>query len=242
MTGSAVSLGAYFAKLATLQAKHTFSLCLALDLFSGTADGSIELAQLLAGEIVVPLPVYVAWGRGTLPAKVAQRWRDGEEVCENVRLLGTSSLAGPAGTGSYYAQTSQACFSSRRASESLHSRALLRIQPTRIPRYVFSLSSYASYCNGARCAELTQSPGLLVHDGRALVVSFAPLPGTHNSPAPFCTSCIPRHPPHVLLPPLCQSPFEEAPDSLGALSHRHVSPSSAGRRHHRIEDRRIGGT
>lgn len=89
VTGSAnTSLAGYFKKLATLQAKHQFDLCLALDLFSGVQDDSLELAQLLAGQIKSPLQIYCAVGGGVLPPKVLERIGRAEEVAENVLMLG----------------------------------------------------------------------------------------------------------------------------------------------------------
>lgn len=72
-----------------MQTKHSFSLCLALDLFSGMDNESLELAELLAGKIEVPLQVYVGTGGGILPDKVLDKVRRGEEVCTNVMVLGT---------------------------------------------------------------------------------------------------------------------------------------------------------
>ena len=89
VTGSAQgSLASYFKKLASMQAKHNFDLCLALDLFSDVPNDSLELAQLLAGEIKSPVQIYAAVGGGVLPAKVLERAARGEEVAENVMMLG----------------------------------------------------------------------------------------------------------------------------------------------------------
>lgn len=91
VTGQASnSLRLFFTKLAALQTKHSFSLCLALDLFSNISNDSIELAELLAGKIVVPVQVYVAVGGGILPRKVLDKMEKGEEICTNVTVLSKS--------------------------------------------------------------------------------------------------------------------------------------------------------
>lgn len=91
MTGGASSsIHTFCTKLRTLQAKHSFSLCLALDLFSDIPDDSLDLAELIAGKIDVPVQVYVAVGGGKLPSKIVQKMQNGEEVCKNVMVLGTS--------------------------------------------------------------------------------------------------------------------------------------------------------
>ncbi|KAK4704499.1 CWF19-like protein 1, partial [Phenoliferia sp. Uapishka_3] len=86
--GASSSIPTFFTKLRTLQAKHNFSICLALDLFSDVPDDSLDLAQLIAGEIDVPVQVYVAVGGGKLPNKIVQKMKNGEEVCKNVTVLG----------------------------------------------------------------------------------------------------------------------------------------------------------
>lgn len=92
VTGAAhSSIKSFVAKLTALQTKHSFSLCLALDLFSDVQDDSLELAELLAGKIVVPVQVYVAVGGGVIPQKVLDKVARGEEVCTNVTLLGPFS-------------------------------------------------------------------------------------------------------------------------------------------------------
>lgn len=92
VTGSAKGgLGSYFKKVSAMQAKHNFDLCLALDLFSDVPNDSLELAQLLAGEIKSPVQIYAAVGGGVLPAKVLDRMGKGEEVAENVMMLGEQS-------------------------------------------------------------------------------------------------------------------------------------------------------
>lgn len=90
VTGRATNgLAAYFKKLETMQSKHSFSVVLALDLFSGLEDNSLELAQLMAGQISVPkVQIYVSVGQGSLPSKVQLKVDNGEEVCENVTVLG----------------------------------------------------------------------------------------------------------------------------------------------------------
>lgn len=93
VTGPAPSLQAYFTKLSTLQAKHSFDLVLALDLFSSatTTDDSTELAQLLAGQFNIPVPVYATVGAAPLPGKVRAKVDTGEEICHNLSLLGKLS-------------------------------------------------------------------------------------------------------------------------------------------------------
>lgn len=88
VTGQAnSSLRTFFTKLVGLQTKHSFSLCLALDLFSNIENDSIELAELLAGKIDVPVQVYVAVGGGILPKKIVDKMAKGEEICKNVTVL-----------------------------------------------------------------------------------------------------------------------------------------------------------
>jgi hypothetical protein len=89
VTGAAsTSLKGYFAKLAALQTKHTFSLVLALDLFSNVDNDNLDLAELLAGKISVPVQVYIGVGGGVLPEKVRAKVEAGEEICTNVTVLG----------------------------------------------------------------------------------------------------------------------------------------------------------
>lgn len=92
VTGPAPSLAAYFTKLTNLQAKHSFDLILAQDLFSQTDNDDLELAQLLAGQIKVPVQVYVAVA-GALPEKIRAKVASGEEICSNLSVLGQSSSA-----------------------------------------------------------------------------------------------------------------------------------------------------
>ncbi|KAI5476200.1 hypothetical protein MNV49_007962 [Pseudohyphozyma bogoriensis] len=93
VTGAASSsISTFFTKLAALQAKHAFSLVLAMDLFSGTPNDSLDLAELLAGTITVPVQVYVSVGGGELPEKIREKIRNGEEVCRNVTMLGKSGI------------------------------------------------------------------------------------------------------------------------------------------------------
>lgn len=96
VTGRATNgLASYFKKLEAMQSKHSFSVVLALDLFSGLEDDSIELAQLMAGQIAVPeVQIYVSVGQGDIPRKVQLKVDNGEEVCENVTVLG-KTLAEP---------------------------------------------------------------------------------------------------------------------------------------------------
>lgn len=82
------ALASYFKKLNAMQAKHNFDLCLALDLFSGVQNDSLELAQLLAGEIKSSVQIYAAVGGGVLPPKVLERMGRGEELTDNVMILG----------------------------------------------------------------------------------------------------------------------------------------------------------
>lgn len=86
--GAASSIHTFFTKLRSLQTKHSFSLVLALDLFSDIPDDSLDLAELIAGKIDVPVQVYVAIGGGKLPNKIVEKLKHGEEVCKNVMVLG----------------------------------------------------------------------------------------------------------------------------------------------------------
>ncbi|GAA6016543.1 hypothetical protein JCM10207_002834 [Rhodosporidiobolus poonsookiae] len=93
VTGPAsTGLAAYFTKLSQLQAKHSFSLVLASDLFSSTNNDDPELDQLIKGEIKVPVQVYAAQGAGSLPDKVQQKVDGGEEVCANLSVLPKAGL------------------------------------------------------------------------------------------------------------------------------------------------------
>lgn len=88
VTGPAKSLKQWATKLTTMQTKHSFDLVLAMDLFSDLDNDSIELAELLAGKITIPVQVYVAVGGGALPEKVRAKVAAGEEVCSNLMVLG----------------------------------------------------------------------------------------------------------------------------------------------------------
>ncbi|GAA5931350.1 Drn1p [Sporobolomyces koalae] len=92
VTGPIQSLSSYFAKLATLQAKHSFDLVLAQDLFSTVTDDDADLAKLLNGDIKIPVQVYAAWGAGSLPRKVQDKVDQGEEITTNLSLLPKAGL------------------------------------------------------------------------------------------------------------------------------------------------------
>ncbi|GAA6061585.1 hypothetical protein JCM10212_004335 [Sporobolomyces blumeae] len=87
VTGPVSSLSAYFAKLATLQAKHKFDVVLAQDLFSHLDEDDTDLAKLLDGEISVPVQVYAAIGAGRVPRKVQDKMGTGLEVATNLSVL-----------------------------------------------------------------------------------------------------------------------------------------------------------
>ncbi|SGZ22743.1 BQ5605_C022g09536 [Microbotryum silenes-dioicae] len=95
VTGPPTKLSSYFSKLATLQAKHSFDLVLALDLFSGLPDDDLELAQLMAGVIEVPKDVQlyaISGGRGAVPNKVREAVKGGGQVTERLSFLGKTGV------------------------------------------------------------------------------------------------------------------------------------------------------
>ena len=102
VAGSATaSLRTFFTKLTTLQTKHSFHLVLALDLFSDLDNDSIELAELLAGKILVPVQIYATFGAGIIPDKVLDKFKAGEEICSNLTLLGELLRSIEGGFGSF---------------------------------------------------------------------------------------------------------------------------------------------
>ncbi|TNY19810.1 CwfJ C-terminus 1-domain-containing protein-like protein, partial [Rhodotorula diobovata] len=92
VTGPAPSLSAYTAKLASLQAKHSFDLVLALDLFAHVTDDDEDLDQLLKGQLKVPVQVYAAQGKGSLPPRLKDRVDRGEELTSNLSVLPKAGL------------------------------------------------------------------------------------------------------------------------------------------------------
>lgn len=67
-----------FAKLSTLQAKQNFALALVTgNLF---AEGDQTVADLLAGNIKIPLPTYFTVGSTPLPQSVIDKIEKDEEV------------------------------------------------------------------------------------------------------------------------------------------------------------------
>ncbi|BGP37944.1 hypothetical protein JCM10449v2_001871 [Rhodotorula kratochvilovae] len=91
VTGPAPSLSAYLAKLATLQSKHNFDLVLAQDLFSSLEDEQ-DLDKLFSGALKVPVQIYAAQGKGTLPQRVQERVDRGEELTTNLSVLPKAGL------------------------------------------------------------------------------------------------------------------------------------------------------
>lgn len=89
VTGPITSLDAYSTKLAQLQAKHSFSLVVAQDLFShlDPATHDEQVQKLVNGEYNLPVQVYATYGRGKLPSKVQGKVDKGEEVCPNLNVL-----------------------------------------------------------------------------------------------------------------------------------------------------------
>lgn len=137
VTGPAPSLSAYTAKLASLQAKHSFDLVLALDLFAHVTDDDEDLDQLLKGQLKVPVQVYAAQGKGSLPPRLKDRVDRGEELTSNLSVLRASLLAVPwlSQRNSPHHTTQPRPVSSpwRRASASRPSRAPRPRPPTRPP-------------------------------------------------------------------------------------------------------------
>ncbi|SCV68934.1 BQ2448_1954 [Microbotryum intermedium] len=95
VTGPPTQLSTYLSKLATLQAKHSFDLVLALDLFSGVKDDDLELAQLMAGVIEVPKDVQlyaISGSKGPVPHKVREAVKGGGQVTERLSFLGKTGV------------------------------------------------------------------------------------------------------------------------------------------------------
>ncbi|EOD48532.1 hypothetical protein UCRNP2_4719 [Neofusicoccum parvum UCRNP2] len=87
-----------FKKVAALHAKNNFSFAIVVgDLFAdpqvATAEDEKNEADLVAGKIDLPLPVYFALGSKSLPEKVVQKLDafDGE-LCSNLSFLGKRSV------------------------------------------------------------------------------------------------------------------------------------------------------
>lgn len=93
VTGPVTSLDAYCTKLAQLQAKHSFSLVVAQDLFShlDPATRDDQVRKLVTGEYKLPVQVYATYGRGNLPSKVQEKVDKGDEICPNLNVLRQSS-------------------------------------------------------------------------------------------------------------------------------------------------------
>lgn len=71
-------LHAAFTKLSTLHAKNTFSFAIVTgDLF---AEDNDAVTELLAGNIIVPLPTYFTVGTSPLPARIIEKLEKDEEV------------------------------------------------------------------------------------------------------------------------------------------------------------------
>ncbi|KAK4053130.1 hypothetical protein OIV83_001865 [Microbotryomycetes sp. JL201] len=92
VTGPALALKSYFAKVSAMQAKHSFDYVFALDLFSYIDNESTELTELLSGEIKCPVQAYVSVGGGVLPPRVRAKVEAGQEICPNVSMLAKTGM------------------------------------------------------------------------------------------------------------------------------------------------------
>lgn len=86
-----------FKKVAGLHAKNNFSFAIVVgDLFAdpqiATPEDEKNEADLIAGNLDLPLPIYFALGSKSLPEKVAQKLdTSGGELCSNLYFLGKRS-------------------------------------------------------------------------------------------------------------------------------------------------------
>ncbi|KAK7709483.1 hypothetical protein SLS57_008687 [Botryosphaeria dothidea] len=86
-----------FKKVAGLHAKNNFSFAVVVgDLFTdpqvATSEDENNEADLIAGEIDIPLPIYFALGSKSLPEKIVQKLDvSGGELCSNLYFLGKRS-------------------------------------------------------------------------------------------------------------------------------------------------------
>ncbi|ERS98955.1 CwfJ domain protein [Sporothrix schenckii 1099-18] len=91
---------AAFKKLGALHAKNQFACCIATGNLFGEDDDDDELAQLLAGQIEVPVTTYFTVGTRPFPARIASRLEaaaqsddgEGNEICPNLHYLGKRSV------------------------------------------------------------------------------------------------------------------------------------------------------
>lgn len=89
-----------FKKLGALHAKNQFACCIATGNLFGEDDDDDELAQLLSGQIEVPVTTYFTVGTQPFPARIAARLEeaaqsddgDGNEICPNLHYLGKRSV------------------------------------------------------------------------------------------------------------------------------------------------------
>ncbi|KAI0053904.1 nuclear protein [Auriscalpium vulgare] len=98
--GSALgSIGSLFKKIEAINAKHgKFDLVLCVGDFFGpeasetkTEDG--DVAQLLSGRLIAPLPCYIMQGEVAIPQPVIDKFANtGGELCQNVFLLSKSAV------------------------------------------------------------------------------------------------------------------------------------------------------
>ncbi|KAI0378005.1 CwfJ C-terminus 1-domain-containing protein-like protein [Hypomontagnella monticulosa] len=80
-----------FQKLATLHQKQSFAFAIITgNLFSADQDDD-TISRLLSSDIQVPLSTYYTVGTAPLPARVVERIKKGEDVCENLHFLGKRS-------------------------------------------------------------------------------------------------------------------------------------------------------
>ncbi|EKG17812.1 Cwf19-like protein domain-2 [Macrophomina phaseolina MS6] len=86
-----------FKKVAGLHAKNNFSFAIVVgDLFAdpqtATPEDEKSEANLIAGNVEIPLPIYFALGSKSLPEKVVQKLdASGGELCSNLYFLGKRS-------------------------------------------------------------------------------------------------------------------------------------------------------
>ncbi|PSS16926.1 hypothetical protein M430DRAFT_59319 [Amorphotheca resinae ATCC 22711] len=79
-----------FTKISALHAKNNFSLALVCgNLFSEDND---DVANLLSGNITIPLPTYFTVGSTPLPQRIIEKIDKDEEICPNLHFLGKRSI------------------------------------------------------------------------------------------------------------------------------------------------------
>ncbi|KAL1900600.1 hypothetical protein Sste5346_002323 [Sporothrix stenoceras] len=91
---------AAFKKLSALHAKNQFACCIATGNLFNEDDDDDELAQLLSGQIEVPMTTYFTVGTRPFPARIAKQLEEaaqsedgeGNEICPNLHYLGKRSV------------------------------------------------------------------------------------------------------------------------------------------------------